>query len=80
MYEKSEFKVAQFHFHALSEHTIDGVRFDLEMHSVHYPDEEKDGYIAGVMGLIFDTHRYDPNITKAEIRIIDKFFDSLQWD
>jgi hypothetical protein len=44
------------------------------------PDETKDGYFAGVMGLIFDTHRYDPNITKAEIRIIDKFFDSLQWD
>jgi carbonic anhydrase len=74
------FKVAQFHFHALSEHTIDGVRFDLEMHSVHLPDATQDGYFAGVQGLIFDTHRYDQSITKPEIAIIDKFFDSLGWD
>jgi len=64
----------------LSEHTIDGRRFDLEMHSVHLPDKAQDGFFAGVQGLIFDTHRYDPSITKAEMKIIDKFFDSLNWD
>jgi carbonic anhydrase len=31
------FDAQQFHFHAGSEHTIDGVRHDLEMHTVHYP-------------------------------------------
>lgn len=31
------------------------------------------------MGLIFDQKRYDPNITKAEIAIIDEFFESLKW-
>ena len=56
------------------------MRFDLEMHSVHLPDEKQDGYFAGVQGLIFDTHRYDPNITDDEIEIIDRFFDSLNWD
>ena len=70
----------QFHFHALSEHTIDGVRFDLEMHSVHLPDNKQDGYFAAVQGLIFDTQRYDQSITKEEIAIVDEFFDSLKWD
>ena len=32
------------------------------------------------MGLIFDTKRYDPSITDAEIEIIDTFFDNLKWD
>ena len=30
-----EYQAAQFHFHAKSEHTIDGKRFDLEMHTVY---------------------------------------------
>jgi carbonic anhydrase len=29
----------QFHFHAKSEHTIDGRRYDLEMHTVHLAGE-----------------------------------------
>ena len=54
---------------------------DLEMHFVHLlVDGKQDGYFAGVMGLIFDTKRYDPSITDAEIEIIDMFFDNLKWD
>jgi carbonic anhydrase len=30
-----EFRLVQFHFHAPSEHTIDGKRFDMELHLVH---------------------------------------------
>jgi len=30
------FNGIQFHFHAGSEHTIDGKRHDFEMHTVHY--------------------------------------------
>ena len=30
-----EYKGLQFHFHAGSEHTIDGFRHDFEMHTVH---------------------------------------------
>lgn len=76
----SEFKVAQFHFHALSEHTIDGVQYDFEMHSVHLPDETENGYFGSVMGLMFDTKRYDPSVTAAQVEIIDTFFDSLGLD
>jgi carbonic anhydrase len=33
----SEYEVAEFHMHHKSEHTIEGVHFDLEMHIVHFP-------------------------------------------
>ena len=56
------------------------MRFDLEMHSVHLPDNTENGYFAAVQGLIFDTQRYDQSITKDEIAIIDEFFESLKWD
>ena len=29
------YQLAQFHFHAPSEHTVDGVRYDAELHLVH---------------------------------------------
>ena len=31
----------QFHFHAGSEHTVEGDRMDLEMHTVHLADDEE---------------------------------------
>ena len=33
---------AQFHFHAPSEHSIDGQLLDLEMHIVHFMEEKHD--------------------------------------
>ena len=33
--DEAEFKLAQFHFHHLSEHTVDGKQFPLEVHFVH---------------------------------------------
>ena len=32
---EDSFESLQFHFHAPSEHTVDGVQYDLEMHIVH---------------------------------------------
>ena len=58
----TDFNSIQFHFHAGSEHTINGVRQDLEMHTVHYPtgttEAEKKanadtGFIAAAMGIMF---------------------------
>jgi len=34
-YNNKEFVLAQFHFHAPSEHTFDGLRYDMELHLVH---------------------------------------------
>lgn len=69
----------QFHFHSGSEHTVNGKRHDLEMHTVHYPTETKSGFIAAAMGIIFSVEDYTANLSKAEEMVIDTFFDSLKW-
>jgi len=33
----ASFTANQFHWHAGSEHTVDGRRMDLEVHTVHFP-------------------------------------------
>lgn len=70
----------QFHFHTGSEHTIDNVRHDLEMHTVHFPKAAKNGIIAAAMGIFFSVDLYDPKVTDAERAVIDEFFASLNWD
>lgn len=62
---KADFFAQQFHFHAPSEHSIDGQLMDLEMHIVHFIDEKIDPtkigadnraasqFFAGVLGIIF---------------------------
>lgn len=51
---KSEFKLAQFHVHAPSEHTYRGDYFDLEMHFVH---TYLDGSLGAVIGVFFDREK-----------------------
>ncbi|MEZ5380934.1 MAG: carbonic anhydrase family protein [Microthrixaceae bacterium] len=46
--EGTEYAVKQFHFHAGSEHVIDGSQFPLEMHIVHSTEDEKLA-VVGVM-------------------------------
>ncbi len=41
-----KYELAQFHFHEASEHTINGVRYPLEMHLVHIGDENKIAVLA----------------------------------
>ena len=43
-----EYKLLQFHFHALSEHTIDGKHFPIEVHFVHM-HSDTDFAVIGVM-------------------------------
>lgn len=75
-----QFQVDSFHFHAHSEHTIEGKQYDFEMHTVHFPSEANDKYIAGVMGVIFDMYYYNETVTDGQVEIIDAFFDSLNMD
>ena len=78
----TKFVGQQFHFHAGSEHTIDDERYDLEMHTVHYPEETKEGFFAAALGIVFsaDEEKVTAKLSWAEERIIDTFFDSLQFD
>ena len=46
----SDFRLIQYHFHAPSEHTLDGQQFDLEAHLVH---ENAAGQLA-VVGVFMD--------------------------
>ena len=59
----STYNANQFHFHAASEHTIDGQRYDLEMHVVHFPNILNNGIVASAIGIIFDVENYDPSVT-----------------
>ena len=42
------YKLAQFHFHAPSEHTLDGRRYPMEMHLVHLDAAGKAALVVGV--------------------------------
>jgi len=74
----SRYTGVQFHFHAGSEHTIDGKRHDLEMHTVHLANETKNGFGYAAMGLMFSVNDHD-SVDESLVEIIDKFFESLDW-
>lgn len=67
----SLFTPLQFHFHAPSEHTVDGRFFDLELHIVHhYKDEPTQ--LGAVLGIFFDR--------KAGGNKANPLLESLQFD
>jgi carbonic anhydrase len=53
------FALVQFHFHAPSEHTVDGQHFPMEMHFVH---QARDGALA-VLGVLIEEGAENPGIT-----------------
>jgi len=72
------FNANQFHWHSGSEHTVDDVRMDFEMHTVHFPGAAENGYIAAALGVMFDRENWDrANVTDTQITAIDAFFDSI---
>ncbi len=46
------YTLVQYHFHAPSEHTLDGVVYDVEAHFVHRNDEDE----LAVVGVLLDQH------------------------
>lgn len=78
-----KFTAVQFHLHSKSEHTIDGKRYDMEMHIVHTVNEEKGDPITikySALGFMFDVDDYDKSVTPDEMSTINAFFDSLKFD
>ena len=55
--EGTEFELAQYHFHAPSEHNVDGKSFPMEMHLVHVSEQ---GDIA-VVGVLIEEGSRNPN-------------------
>ena len=75
-----EFNGAQFHFHAQSEHTIDGKNTDFEMHTVHVAKENRNGFGYAAVGIMFSINEYNAKLSWAEEKIIDNFFENLELD
>ncbi len=60
MLNDKEYKLLQFHFHALSEHTIDGEHFPLEVHFVHQHNDTD--FV--VIGAIYKEGKENPMLEK----------------
>ena len=80
-YKNEDYKMKQFHFHSPSEHTINGVRYPLEIHIVHH-SEKSDSYI--VYAILVQQGEQDPIFTflekhlpivEGETKEINKSFD-----
>ena len=55
-----DYKLKQFHFHGMSEHTIDGRRYNAVAHMVHVA---KDGTVA-VVAILFEVGEENPTLEK----------------
>jgi carbonic anhydrase len=61
----TQYRVKQCHWHSPSEHTINGKRFDLEVHLVH---DSPNGSIA-VIGILYKIGKPDPFLTRVIIKL-----------
>jgi len=49
--EDEKFELLQIHFHEPAEHTINGIRYPIEVHFVHINPENKDLMVLSMMGM-----------------------------
>jgi hypothetical protein len=50
------------------------------MHTVHLAKETLNGIGYAAVGIMFSVESYTSDLTWAEQKVIDTFFDSLKWD
>jgi len=79
-YQGKRYQLIHFHFHEPSEHTIDGIRYPIEMHLVHR-NEDNNFAVLSIMGREGEVNQpfeflesFLP-IKSGEKKIIDKAFD-----
>ena len=60
------FTGVQFHFHAGSEHTVNGKRHDLEIHTVHLPEQARGGIKYAAVGVFFSEKDFDAELSPLE--------------
>lgn len=74
----------KFEFHHGSEHTVEGKRHDLEMQTIHVPLDTDRADASGIryaaVSVMFSVKDYTAKLTPRQYRIVDAFFDSLDWD
>jgi carbonic anhydrase len=63
----TQYNAAQFHFHSGSEHTIDGQRFDFEMHTVHLAEETLENFGYAAFGIIFSVNDFTAELTPDQV-------------
>lgn len=63
--DDKQYKLKQMHWHTPSEHTIDGVHYDAELHLVHLAD---DGTYA-VIGILYRLGKSDPFVTEIQNKL-----------
>lgn len=49
-FNDNEYHLKQIHFHEEAEHTIDGIRYPIEIHLVHYSEQANDYLVLGILG------------------------------
>lgn len=74
----TQWRGSHMQIRAGSEHIIDGERKDLELQFFHTPENVEDGdFTAAVVGILFSVENPTAELSWAEQRIIDTFFESL---
>ncbi|KAK7392497.1 hypothetical protein VNO78_20937 [Psophocarpus tetragonolobus] len=69
----TEFFLHQCHWHSPSEHTINGRRYDMELHMVHESKSKTGKNKIAVVGLLFKIGRPDPVLKK-----LSKFIETMK--
>lgn len=67
----SPFFLIQAHWHWPSEHTIDGQRYDLELHMVHVSPQPDGTNKTAVVGILYNYGSPDPLLSKLEEYLMD---------
>jgi len=80
--ELDRFHPTEFHFHYPSEHTVDGKRFDVEMHVSHTTDHSGDdsGIVGASVAIFFSTTDFDNDVTAEQNSTLNDFFYALGLD
>ena len=70
-----------FEFRHGSEHTVEGKRHDLELQVIHTARSPgSTGINKGVTTVMFSVENYNAQLSPINLRIIDRFFKSMNWD
>ncbi|CAA2976803.1 alpha carbonic anhydrase 1, chloroplastic [Olea europaea subsp. europaea] len=67
MLDGKKYSLKQMHWHSPSEHRIDGVQFDAELHLVHIAEDHS----VSVVGILYKYGRTDPIVAKIESKLIE---------